>query len=75
MYISVGDRVRPPSKGYITPSALGEERVGVIDFGFWAFTVDYTIRCGMYVPGSRYLYMFYSGTGSASSLPSQYTHK
>ena len=32
-YISVGDRVRPPGRGYYAPSALGEERVGVIDCG------------------------------------------
>ena len=33
IYISVGDRVRPPSKGCYAPAALGEQRVRVIDCG------------------------------------------
>ena len=48
MYISVGDRVRPPSKGYYAPSDLGEARVvGVVVFGplLW---VD-SIPGGMYI--------------------------
>ena len=52
MYISVGDRVRPPSKGYYVPAALAEEGLGVIVFGVSI------IPGGMYVPGFRYLYMF-----------------
>ena len=52
MYISAGDRVRPPSRGYYASSALGEERVRVIDCGrsLWI----YVIAGDAYVPGSRY---------------------
>ena len=57
MYISAGDRVRPPNKGYYAPGALGalgEERVGVIDSGPSLGLI--VIPGGMY--GSRYLHIF-----------------
>ena len=50
MNISAGDRVRPPSKWYYPPTALLEERVGVVDCGpsMWVCSIP----GGKFVPGS-----------------------
>ena len=56
MYISVGDRVRPPSKGYYAPAALGEQRVRVIDCGpsLGVCVVPGAIICMYQVPSTVY---------------------
>ena len=57
MCISFGDRDRGPGmyqQGTTHPSALGEERVGVIDCG--PSLGDYIVL-DIYVPGTRYIFL------------------
>ena len=57
MYIRVGDRVRPPSRGHYVPAALGEGHVvGVIDCGrSLLFIPLFRVVCMYQVPGIVYL--------------------
>ena len=64
MYISVGDRVRSPRKGYNAPAALGEQSVRVIDCGP---SLEVCVNPGaMYVPGS-------TGLTSSATIISSYS--